>query len=683
MPSFAIYSWSQYTLPSGLSKSDILYDTVPNDWVGETFRFEGGDPSTIDVSDDDDQFEDGYVETGSAQVLAEDVTIDGVTYPAGSVVENEFCLVDEDGVELYTIRIDGVNVGFSYKAEHVPSPGDEFTAESGLDGDPDDNDGDDSSTTDYENVAASEYSVAGYASGDIYAVSNSPDVVIQLDYYFDAQSDAYGFTFTEGINGGAPSVDIVNASGSAVISGEPTFRYEVTMTAPDGSTIVLHDVTVGGSTYGWVATSELQPGVAYTVDVVAINASGDAAEAIFGTLGSATYDHDADNVIDGGDNADTIWGDAGADTIDGGAGDDMIDGDLGDDQIQGGSGADTLWGWSGDDHISGDADADVIFGDAGNDTISGGAGDDQLTGGTGDDTFVFTAGGGADTVTDFDIGDSDGDGSSNDQLDVTGLLDLNGHQINANDVIVSADGAGNAVLTFPNGETVTLTGMTPAQITRSQMHAMGIPCLVDGTLIATPDGPRPAETLRPGDLVTTKASGAQPILWRASRHLTTDDFARKPELRPIALAPNWTGCRRRLLLSPQHAVLVRSAAFPAGQLVRAIQLSRMRGGLARRAHGIKSLTYLHFLLPKHEIVFADGLAVETLYPGRRALAALSPAARLSLTAHFAGQSIDDLAKAYGPPGAPYAKSFELPEKLSSLTPCRAPDLANPRAAAGL
>jgi Ca2+-binding RTX toxin-like protein len=47
---------------------------------------------------------------------------------------------------------------------------------------------------------------------------------------------------------------------------------------------------------------------------------------------------------------------------------------------------------------------DTITGSAWNDTLAGGAGNDTLSGGGGDDVFVFRAGLGQDTVTDFTAG---------------------------------------------------------------------------------------------------------------------------------------------------------------------------------------------------------------------------------------------------------------------------------------
>lgn len=128
--------------------SDIEGDTHSNDpaspdyspsaptWIGETFTYNGGSSTVLEINDDDSDFEDAYVETGGAQTLAQDVTINGTTYLAGSVVENEFSMLDGAGNEIWVVRIDGVNVGFSYPAGNDPSPGEDFVPTVGRDGDP-------------------------------------------------------------------------------------------------------------------------------------------------------------------------------------------------------------------------------------------------------------------------------------------------------------------------------------------------------------------------------------------------------------------------------------------------------------------------------------------------------------------------------------------------------------------
>ena len=164
--SIAVYDWSLYALPSTLAKSDITGDTHSNDpessdyntwapsWIGATFTFNGGSPTALQINDDDGQFEDSYVETDGAQTLAQAITINGTTYPAGSVIENEFSMLDASGNEVFVVRINGENVGFSYPEDQEPTAGSQFTATQGRDGAPfDSGDGASSSAEPYATIA--------------------------------------------------------------------------------------------------------------------------------------------------------------------------------------------------------------------------------------------------------------------------------------------------------------------------------------------------------------------------------------------------------------------------------------------------------------------------------------------------------------------------------------------------
>ena len=71
-------------------------------------------------------------------------------------------------------------------------------------------------------------------------------------------------------------------------------------------------------------------------------------------------------------------------------------GDAGNNYLAGGAGNDTLSGLGGNDTLKGGAD---------NDELTGGEGSDSLDGGAGNDTFIFAAGHGNDTITDFTDGD--------------------------------------------------------------------------------------------------------------------------------------------------------------------------------------------------------------------------------------------------------------------------------------
>ncbi len=145
---------------------------------------------------------------------------------------------------------------------------------------------------------------------------------------------------------------------------------------------------------------------------------------------------------------------------------------------------------SGNDLVIGSSGNDVVFAGSGADTLDGGAGNDLFDLGAGDlgiDTVVLADGDGDDILTSFQIpAYLGGTLVGYDQLDVSGLTDATGQPVNTDDVTVTDDGSGNAVLTFPNGESITLIGINPALVSsRDVLMAMGIPpapdLIVDGT----------------------------------------------------------------------------------------------------------------------------------------------------------------------------------------------------------
>ena len=144
------------------------------------------------------------------------------------------------------------------------------------------------------------------------------------------------------------------------------------------------------------------------------------------------------------------------------------------------------------------------------------------------------------------------------------------------------------------------------------VNATSIPCFVAGTLIATPDGEVPAETLRPGDLVLTKDDGAQPLRWIGTRQVEAEgNFA------PIHIRAGTFGPHRDLLVSPLHRVLIRDnvAELLFGErevLVAARDLVNDRS-ITRRTGG--TVLYVHLLFDRHQVVFSEGLETESFLPG--------------------------------------------------------------------
>jgi hypothetical protein len=146
-----------------------------------------------------------------------------------------------------------------------------------------------------------------------------------------------------------------------------------------------------------------------------------------------------------------------------------------------------------------------------------------------------------------------------------------------------------------------------------------ITCFTPGTLILTPAGEVPVEHLQVGDLVVTRDHGNQPIRYVARSEVTGPDM---PENRqPILIAQGSLGSdlpRRDLVVSGQHRMLldwheVREFHDTAEVLAPANGLEQMPG--IRLKRGVRHVDYIHLLLDRHEVLFAEGAATESFYPG--------------------------------------------------------------------
>lgn len=165
-------------------------------------------------------------------------------------------------------------------------------------------------------------------------------------------------------------------------------------------------------------------------------------------------------------------------------------------------------------------------------------------------------------------------------------------------------------------------------------------CFVRGTMILTPDGERPVESLLEGDLVITRDAGPQPLHWLGSRHLTNAMLSKNPKLRPVRIARGALGNGvpvRDLIVSPQHRILVRSAIaqrmFGAQEVLVAARLLVGLDGVSVFEPG-DGVAYFHLLFDRHQIVFSDGAQAESFYPGPQALLAIGPAAREEIETLF-------------------------------------------------
>ena len=164
----------------------------------------------------------------------------------------------------------------------------------------------------------------------------------------------------------------------------------------------------------------------------------------------------------------------------------------------------------------------------------------------------------------------------------------------------------------------------------------GVICFTPGTRILTPGGPRPIDDLRPGDLVQTKDNGAQEILWRGSRRMTGARLYAMPHLRPVRLRAGALGQGRPeddLWVSPQHRMLLRGQA--AQVLFNSAEVLVAAGDLVND-HSIavdlalREVTYIHLLLDRHNIIFANGMETESFHPSNTALDTIDPYDRARL-----------------------------------------------------
>lgn len=134
-----------------------------------------------------------------------------------------------------------------------------------------------------------------------------------------------------------------------------------------------------------------------------------------------------------------------------------------------------------------------------------------------------------------------------------------------------------------------------------------IPCFAQGTRLLTPSGYRAVESLRPGDAVITAKGASRPIGWIGRRLLDLtclpgDRQRAAPMLiAPGAFAPGLPA--RPVRLSANHALLIDEWLVPVGWLANGATIQRETDRLA--------VTYYHVELASHDVLLAEGLAVET------------------------------------------------------------------------
>lgn len=158
----------------------------------------------------------------------------------------------------------------------------------------------------------------------------------------------------------------------------------------------------------------------------------------------------------------------------------------------------------------------------------------------------------------------------------------------------------------PDPDTAVFEPLTPGDT--------GLACFVAGTLVLTPDGPRPVETLLSGDMIETRDQGAQPICWSGQRTVPGQGrFA------PIRFAAGRYGATDDVLVSPQHRVLVEGlqAEIYFGESEVLVPAKALLDDQFVTRAPAPLVTYVHVMCADHQIVTTHGLQSESYYPWAR------------------------------------------------------------------
>ena len=175
----------------------------------------------------------------------------------------------------------------------------------------------------------------------------------------DGNDRVYGGTGTDQIDGGEGNDHIWGGAGADTLDGGEGLDYVRYDQDTTGVNIDLSTQTVSGG-----------------------HAEGDQISGFENALGGQS-----DDVIQGSDEANRLYGRAGDDQIAGLDGNDYLYGEDGDDILDAGDGNDRVYGGSGTDQITGGEGNDLLYGQDGIDVIDGGEGNDHIWGGAGADTL--------------------------------------------------------------------------------------------------------------------------------------------------------------------------------------------------------------------------------------------------------------------------------------------------------
>lgn len=156
-----------------------------------------------------------------------------------------------------------------------------------------------------------------------------------------------------------------------------------------------------------------------------------------------------------------------------------------------------------------------------------------------------------------------------------------------------------------------------------------------GTTVTLADGrSRPIETLRPGEMVLTRDGGPQPVRWIGKATMRAQG-----QLAPVVISAGTLGNVGDLVVSPHHRIfLYRRGSGLTGSEEVLVQARYLVDGdtVWRREGGF--VDYYSLIFDRHEVIFAEGVASESLMVNEATVARLPPEMAEDLRARFPGLS---------------------------------------------
>jgi hypothetical protein len=180
-----------------------------------------------------------------------------------------------------------------------------------------------------------------------------------------------------------------------------------------------------------------------------------------------------------------------------------------------------------------------------------------------------------------------------------GTLDL----LQGTAVVDTIPMAGNYTNSVFNVAGTTIAQQFEDIVTLSSQNAVS--CFAAGTRIATRNGPVPVERLHRGDTVLTASGQQKQIEWVGHRFVDCRRHPARHTVWPVRIRRGAFAQgipSRDLYLSPDHAVFLDQVLIPIKYLINGETILQI---------ACETVEYYHIELPVHDVVLAEGLAVET------------------------------------------------------------------------